>query len=77
MSKIEGFRRVYIAPDLSPIEREQRKKIVDDMKRKIAEFPEQYWFIRNGAVSSKGNFTPRPRLDSEDGGKDMDKSFNY
>lgn len=77
LSKIEGFRRVYIAPDLSPIEREKRKKIVDDMKRKIAEFPEQYWFIRNGAVSSKGNFTPRPRLDSEDGGKDMDKSFNY
>ena len=34
LSKIEGFRRVYIAPDLSPLEREKRKKIVDDMKRK-------------------------------------------
>ena len=77
LSKVKDLRRVYITPDLTRVEREEQKKLRDDLKAKIMEFPDRHWVIRQGSVSSKGNHTPRPRLDSTDDGKELDRSFNY
>ena len=78
LSKMANLRRVYICPDLNKEDREVRKKLVADLKKKIEEFPGQYWVIRSGAVTSKGKYSgPRKRLDSEDEGKEMDRSYRY
>ena len=77
LSRVKELRRVYITPDLSKEDREKRKQLKEDLKKKIVEFPEQHWVIRQGAVSSKGKHTPSERLDSEDEGKEMDRSFCY
>ena len=76
LSKVQGLRNVYIAPDLNKEERRKRKELAEELKRKIAEFPEQYWFIRHGTVSSKGKYAPRTRSNMGDN-KDLDKSFDY
>ncbi|KAL5247635.1 hypothetical protein ACHWQZ_G019501 [Mnemiopsis leidyi] len=56
LSRVQGLRNVYISPDLNKEERTRRKVLAEDLKKKIADFPEQYWYIRHGTVSSKGNF---------------------
>ena len=77
LSKVCMLRRVYVTPDMSKEERETQKKLVDDLKKKIEEFPEEHWVIRLGAITSKGKYSPRKRLNSKDEGKDLDRSFQY
>ncbi|KAL5254732.1 hypothetical protein ACHWQZ_G014239 [Mnemiopsis leidyi] len=79
LSRVQGLRNVYISPDLNKEERTRRKVLAEDLKKKIADFPEQYWYIRHGTVSSKGKYVPRNQSNSKimDDDKEMDKSFNY
>ena len=77
LRKTANLRNVYIAPDMNKKEREQRKKLVNEFRKKIEEFPEKHWVIRRGVITSIGKYTPRKRLDSEDPGSEFDKSFQY
>ena len=76
LSKVHLLRKVYVTPDMTLEEREKQKKLVEALKRKIEEFPEEHWVIRNGLITSKGKFSP-PDIDSSDEGQDLEKSFQY
>ena len=77
LNKLYMLRRVYVTPDMSKEEREMQKKLVEDLKKKIEDFPEERWIIRNGSVISKGKWVTRERLNSQDEGKNMDISFKF
>ena len=47
------FSRVFISPDRTREEREERKGLVRQMKEKISSNPEQYHYISNGQVCSR------------------------
>ena len=76
LSKIHGFRNVYICPDMSKEDREKRKVLSECLKKKIKDFPEHKWVIRQGVVTSIGRYNP-PKLSESDDGKEMDRSFDY
>ena len=48
--KESQFDTVYITLDKSPEERAERKKLVEQMKKKIAENPQKKYFIRRGEL---------------------------
>ena len=78
LNKIVGLRRVYVTPDLCKEERDKRRKLKDNLKKKIVEFPDQHWVIRRGAVFSSGKHTPRQILDDDDEEeKELDRSFKH
>ncbi|MCP4456577.1 MAG: hypothetical protein GY816_00900 [Cytophagales bacterium] len=77
LSKVKGLRKVFVTPDLSKDDRDKRRKLNEDLTKKIEEFPEEHWVIRQGTITSRGKFTPRKRLDDEDEGKEFDKSFDF
>ena len=67
LSKACMLRRVYVTPDMSEeLERETQKNSVDE------KFPEEIWVIRLGAITPKGKYTERKRLNIKDEGKDLD-----
>ena len=73
---VSGLSRIYITPDMSQEDREKRKELVDQLKKKIAQFHEQHWVIRQGSVTSTGKFIPRKRERSASDEK-AEASFNY
>ena len=77
LSKVRGLRRVYVTPDLCKEERDKRRKLKDNLKKKIVEFPDQHWVIRRGAVSSSGKHNPRQILDDDDEERELDRSFKH
>ena len=48
LSKVSNFRRVFITPDLSKDAREERRKTIKGLKRKISDFPGKNWAIKGG-----------------------------
>ena len=53
--KLKGSRylgSVFLAPDRSPEERTEHKKLIDDMKKRMGEEPDKYFFVRRGKVCS-------------------------
>ena len=72
LSRVSNFRRVFITPDLSKDAREERRKTIKELKRKISEFPEKKWVIKGGTVTSVGNFEPRRSYED----KTHDRSFD-
>ena len=77
LSRVKGLRRVFVTPDLSKDDRDKQRKMNENLAKKIKEFPEEHWVIRQGVITSTGKFTPRKRLDDEDEGKELDRSFDY
>ena len=73
LSKVDHLRRVFVTEDLSKDAREKRRKVIEDLKKKIKDFPEQRWVIRQGAVTSVGKFTASQSTEE----KKLGKSFNY
>ena len=49
------YSSVFITPDRTRSEREERRGIVEALKKKIRDEPEKRHFIRNGVVSSTDN----------------------
>ena len=47
------FNKVYIAPDRSREEREERKVLVAQIKEKMCSDPQRYHYIKNGVVCSR------------------------
>ena len=54
--KTSAFSRVYLSKDRTPEERERHKKCVEEMKKKLRDFPDRRWAIVGGAVIDKGIF---------------------
>ena len=73
LSKVTNLRRVFVTPDLSKQAREERRKMIVDLKKKITDFPDQRWVIRSGTITSVGRFVPG--RDKDD--KNLDRSFRY
>ena len=44
------YGKCFIAPDRSPEERTEHRKLIDEMKKRRGEQPEKYFYIRNGVV---------------------------
>jgi predicted nuclease of restriction endonuclease-like (RecB) superfamily len=55
LKKTENYKTVYLGYDRTVQEREARKKLVEKLKQKQAEYPKQYHFIRNNAICSRTN----------------------
>ena len=51
--KDSRYSRVYITPDRTREEREERKTLVNAMKEKISSEPQRYHYIRDGVVCSR------------------------
>ena len=77
LSQIKELRNVYIAADLDTESRAKRKKLREELKKKIKDSPQQHWIIREGEVKSVGEHTPRVILDNGDEEDDWNKSFNF
>ena len=54
--KASAYSRVYLSRDRTPEERERHKKCVDEMKKKVHDYPLRRWAIMGGAVVDKGSF---------------------
>ena len=54
--KTSAYSRVYLSKDRTPEERERHKKCVEEMKKKLHDFPGRRWAIVGGAVIDKGSF---------------------
>ena len=65
LSRASNFRRVFITPDLSKDAREERRKTIKELKRKISDFPDKKWVIKGGTVTSVGKFEPRRGYEDE------------
>ena len=52
------FKKVYVSPDRSREEREQRRTLVAQIKEKISSEPGQYHYIKNGTVCSREKQQP-------------------
>lgn len=53
--KLKGTRflgSVFLAPDRSPDERREHKKLVEEMKKRRGEEPDKYFFVKRGKVCS-------------------------
>ena len=48
----EYFRKLYLAPDITPEERKEHQKLVSEMKRRIESEPERYHYIKDRRVIS-------------------------
>ena len=59
------FENVYITPDRTFEQLKMRRKLVDQLKLKIKEYPKIHWVIKNGKVESNGAFKSL-RLQHED-----------
>ena len=44
------YKKTFITPDRSPEDREKRRALVKELNEKIAQYPAQRWFIKNGKV---------------------------
>ena len=77
LSRIRELRQVYIKPDLNKDDREKQKRLRGELVKKIAQFPEQHWVVKQGVVTSMGKHTMAKKLDSEDEGKELDRSYCY
>ena len=54
--KDSAYSRVYLSRDRTPEEQERHKKCVDEMKKKLHDYPLRRWAIVGGAVVDKGSF---------------------
>ena len=54
--KASAYSSVYLSRDRTPEERERHKKCVDEMKKKVHDYPLRRWAIMGGAVVDKGSF---------------------
>ena len=54
--KASAYNCVYLSKDRTPEERERHKKCVEEMKKKLHDFPGRRWAIVGGAVIDKGSF---------------------
>ena len=54
--KTSAYNCVYLSKDRTPEEREHHKKCVEEMKKKLHDFPGRRWAIVGGAVIDKGSF---------------------
>ena len=75
LNKIKHLRRIFLTADLSKDARVERGKAIEELKKKIRDFPEQRWVIRQGTVTSVGRFTERSSIELND--SKLDKSFNF
>ena len=53
--KLKGSRflsSVFLAPDRSPEERTEHRKLIEEMKKRRGEEPDKYFFVRRGKVCS-------------------------
>ena len=48
-----NHKKVYIAPDRSPEEREKHRELVQEMRRQAKEDPDRYYFICSGAIGCR------------------------
>ena len=62
LSKIDGRRSVYLKPDRSQEEREFYANLTREMKQKMTDNPEKYFFIRNRKICC----TERRTFDEKD-----------
>ena len=44
------YRRVYIAPDRSPEEREKHRQLVAEMRRQAKEDPDRHYYLCSGGI---------------------------
>lgn len=61
---------MFLCVDLSKDARVERVKAIEELRKKIKDFPEKRWVTRQGAVTSVGRFTERSSIE-------LDKSFNF
>ena len=55
--KQSRLNNIFIGLDKSPEERAERKRLVEEMKKKIAENPEKKYYIRRGELCCE---VPKP-----------------
>ena len=74
LKRISDYKRIFIGPDRSAEERVARRKLVDALKVKIKDEPEQYHFIQRGKIfsternsSSANSHEQSPRSPSREG----------
>ena len=68
---------MYITPYLSKDEQDRMRKLRSDLKDRIEEFPDKRWVIRQGVVTSVGNYTARKRMDCDGDDKSLDRSYRF
>ena len=67
--KHSRFNNIFISLDKSPEERAERKRLVEEMKKKIAENPEKKYYIRRGELCCE----EKPVRDSAPSEKDEEE----
>ena len=60
LKKTSTYSKVFMTPDLTPEERTERRKLVKDMKEKIANAPQRYHYIKNGVICSREKESSTP-----------------
>ena len=53
LKQVQRFKNVYLRPDMLPEEREDRKRLVAELKKAILDQPSLYHYIQGGKVMSK------------------------
>ena len=51
LKEVEGYSRVYLSPDRTVEQRQERKRLLDVLKEKRVSCPEKKFGIRRGAVT--------------------------
>ena len=57
LSKSKELRQVYITPDRSSEQRAERRKLVEEMKKRMKEQPERYFFIKKDIICDTARHT--------------------
>ena len=53
LKQLERYKNVYICPDRTPTEREERRKLVAALKNKVKREPQQFHYLKNGTICSR------------------------
>jgi predicted translin family RNA/ssDNA-binding protein len=66
-----------VTTELSEDSRDERRKAIEELKKKIKDFPELRWVIRQGAVTLIERFTARSSAEDSKLDKSLIFSINF